>query len=206
MEAREAIATAALDLAAEGGLEAVSVRTVAARAGVSPGLVQHHYKTKQHLLLAAMERVSYRVQTRLESAATATRDASPAQQLRHLALQLLPMDEQRRVEARVWLAFVARAAVDEEVAALHSQEWRALQQVFAELLAARRHAAANETAHPANTTTGNAVTTRDEDEAAHLLAALDGMAIAGIAETDRMTPARMHRLVNHLLGTRLMKP
>ncbi|WP_328293661.1 TetR family transcriptional regulator [Kineococcus sp. NBC_00420] len=183
MSAREAIALAALDLVAAGGVEAVSVRTVAARAGVSPGSVQHHYGTKQQLLVAAVELVGRRVRARLETAAA---DADPTERLRTLARQLLPLDDRRRDEARVWLAFVARAAVDPEIAALHSREWAALQAVFAALLAARRPGAA-------------AVTPADDDAAAHLLAVLDGLAVAGIAEDGRMGPDRTSRLLDDLL-------
>ena len=40
------------------GFEGVSVRKVAARAGVSIGAVQHHFPTKDAMLAAAMERAS----------------------------------------------------------------------------------------------------------------------------------------------------
>ncbi|WP_380176098.1 TetR/AcrR family transcriptional regulator [Kineococcus sp. DHX-1] len=192
------LAVAALDLAAEGGLEAVSVRTVAARAGVSPGLVQHRYGTKQQLLLAAMELVVQRVQARLE-AADAAADASANSRLRYRAEQLLPLDAQRRTEARVWLTFVARAAVDEQVAALHSQFWQAMQDSFAELLAARRGQMSGDRLEDAESPVHEAVSDRDADDAACLLAALDGMAIANIAESGRMNTRRLNTLLDQLL-------
>jgi AcrR family transcriptional regulator len=43
------VRAAALALVGEQGLEATTIRQVAARAGVSVGLVQHHYKTKSEL-------------------------------------------------------------------------------------------------------------------------------------------------------------
>jgi AcrR family transcriptional regulator len=46
------IRNAALRLFAERGMAASSVRTVAKEAGVSPGLVQHHFKTKDDLQAA----------------------------------------------------------------------------------------------------------------------------------------------------------
>lgn len=49
MTARARIREAALELMAERGLAATSVRDVAKAAGVSPGLVQHHFRTKEGL-------------------------------------------------------------------------------------------------------------------------------------------------------------
>jgi|EndMetStandDraft_8_1072994.scaffolds.fasta_scaffold675093_1 TetR/AcrR family transcriptional regulator, regulator of cefoperazone and chloramphenicol sensitivity len=43
------VRAAALDLVGEQGLDATTIRQVAARAGVSVGVVQHHYKTKAEL-------------------------------------------------------------------------------------------------------------------------------------------------------------
>ncbi len=49
LNARARIRNAALAAFAADGVEAASIRRVAADAGVSPGLVQHHFKTKQRL-------------------------------------------------------------------------------------------------------------------------------------------------------------
>lgn len=47
---RQRIRDAAMQLFAERGERGPTLKAVAERAGVSPGLVQHHYKTKQRLL------------------------------------------------------------------------------------------------------------------------------------------------------------
>ncbi|MGL5817052.1 MAG: TetR/AcrR family transcriptional regulator, partial [Phycicoccus sp.] len=51
------IVDAVIDLVAERGMEGVSVRAVAGRAGVSIGAVQHHFPTKEAMLLAANDRI-----------------------------------------------------------------------------------------------------------------------------------------------------
>jgi TetR/AcrR family transcriptional regulator, regulator of cefoperazone and chloramphenicol sensitivity len=51
------IRNAALEGFARDGVEATSIRDVAAAAGVSPGLVQHHFKTKEDLERAVNEHV-----------------------------------------------------------------------------------------------------------------------------------------------------
>lgn len=57
LTAKARIRNAALDLYAEYGEERVSMRTVAARAGVAVGLVQHHFKTKEGLRAAVEQLV-----------------------------------------------------------------------------------------------------------------------------------------------------
>jgi AcrR family transcriptional regulator len=54
---RERICEAALEGFAESGVAATSIRDVAAAAGVSPGLVQHHFATKDKLREAVNEYV-----------------------------------------------------------------------------------------------------------------------------------------------------
>jgi AcrR family transcriptional regulator len=53
---REALIAAALDLVAEGGLEAATVRAIAERAEVTQGLIRHYFETKEQLLAAAFAR------------------------------------------------------------------------------------------------------------------------------------------------------
>ncbi len=55
----------ALDLFAERGADAVSVRDVAAAAGVSPGLVVHHFGTKQALCDAVDDYVTQTLESML---------------------------------------------------------------------------------------------------------------------------------------------
>ena len=51
---RERMVTAAVELAVDGGYEAVQMRDVAARAEVALGTLYRHYPSKDHLLLAAL--------------------------------------------------------------------------------------------------------------------------------------------------------
>lgn len=69
----------ALTLFAERGVDAVSVRDVAAAAGVSPGLVVHHFGTKDALRQAVDDHVTGLIETMLE-AAGAELDLEPGEQ------------------------------------------------------------------------------------------------------------------------------
>lgn len=179
---RSVIDDAAVQLIAERGLEAATVRKVATRAGVSPGLVQHHYPTKQALLLAAMARVEAAVQQRMSALKEVE---TPAGRLRALALCILPLDPTRAAEARVWLAFAARAAVDPAIAAVHATSWQQLEDAITHLLAA--HDGDDEPDRP------------PRDRAAVLLAGLDGLAVAALNEPRRLSADRVAILASHML-------
>lgn len=69
---RDDLITAALALVAEGGLQAATVRQIAAKAGVTPGLIRHYFTTKDDLTRAAytrlMEQMIGQSSTALDSA------------------------------------------------------------------------------------------------------------------------------------------
>ncbi|PPF22307.1 TetR/AcrR family transcriptional regulator, partial [Rathayibacter sp. AY1A7] len=66
-ESRSDILSAVVAVLSTRGAEHLSIRTVAAEAGVSVGAVQHHFPTKQALLAGAMARVEERFRERMRS-------------------------------------------------------------------------------------------------------------------------------------------
>lgn len=98
-ERRQQILAAAMEVAATERLDGLTVRKVADRAGLSPGLVHFHFGTKEQLLLALLDRVLEEITGRRppEDAAGApsARDALLAYARRELAR--LP-DERHAVE------------------------------------------------------------------------------------------------------------
>jgi TetR/AcrR family transcriptional regulator, transcriptional repressor of bet genes len=60
---REAMIAAALELIAEGGIAAATVRAIADRAGVTPGLIRHYFKTKEDLTRTAYQTLMERMTT-----------------------------------------------------------------------------------------------------------------------------------------------
>ncbi len=187
---RDRVLDAVITIVARRGLDAVSVRNVAAEAGVSGGAVQHHFPTKHSMLGEAMDAVVDRVRARIARVPTGTAPAA----LRGIAAQLVPLDPQRAAEGRVCLAFLARAAVDPELAAHHQNRWQQLEDVFSALFAASRGRASP--------------TPADRTAAGLLLGLLDGLAIAGLIETDRLPARRIRALIaaqlDLLLDPRLM--
>ncbi|MFD9892984.1 TetR/AcrR family transcriptional regulator [Amycolatopsis sp. NPDC059027] len=107
-ERRREIADALLRLVAAGGVEAVSVRSVAAEAGVSAGAVQKYFSTKEELFRFALDLTGEFVEqrwTRIDYT------GNLLEVLIRLVGETLPLDEQRRAESIVISAFTARAAV-----------------------------------------------------------------------------------------------
>ncbi len=109
---RTLIADALMRVAGERGLEAVSLRHVAAEAGVSTGMVQHYFRTRDEMMAFAIAVVRDRGQARVAEAVTRLgTDPPPRLLLRTVITAILPLDEDTRADGRVALAFLAYAAV-----------------------------------------------------------------------------------------------
>ncbi|RTQ32875.1 TetR/AcrR family transcriptional regulator [Variovorax gossypii] len=74
---REALVEAAVELIEHGGLDKLSVREAAKRAGVSPGAPFRHFATKTALLTAVAEQATKRLRAHVEEAISAVADAPP---------------------------------------------------------------------------------------------------------------------------------
>lgn len=102
---------AVCDLIAEDGFDTVTVARTAAAAGISVGLVQHYFRTKDDMLLHAFNHVSAsirgRVDERIRAGAEHRRPIS--QVLAEALAEFLPLDGERRAEFRVVRAFEGRA-------------------------------------------------------------------------------------------------
>jgi AcrR family transcriptional regulator len=110
-ERRRALAEAVFSVIGQRGFEAVSLRDVAAEAGVSMGSVQHYFRTKDDMLLFALAHMRTRVAARLQTSLARLTRPSRRDIIRAAFRVLLPVDEPGRQEARVNLAFVAAATV-----------------------------------------------------------------------------------------------
>ena len=104
---RDRLSAVLLEVVAEGGLEAASIRAIAARAGVAIGTVQHYFPTKDDMLRHAYRRVGEDLGARAEERANAA--PTPKAALREVLLEFLPLDERRQAAVRISIAFAARA-------------------------------------------------------------------------------------------------
>ena len=113
---RRAIAEAIFEVIGSRGLEAVSLRDVAAQAGVSMGAVQHYFESKEQMLLFALshmrDRALARMQAELAAIAQPASQPTARQTIRAAARVLLPIGEAGRQEAIVAGSFFTVAAVN----------------------------------------------------------------------------------------------
>lgn len=132
---RRTIAEAVCRLADERGLEGVTLRDVAARAEVSMGAVQRCFRTKEEMLVFALGYVGERIGERVRARLVRSPAQSAGTALGYAAAEVALLGEEHRAEARVWLAFVAQAAVSEALAGTLRANYAALEEVFARLVA-----------------------------------------------------------------------
>ena len=125
-ERRRALAEAVFAIIAVRGLAAVSLRDVAAEAGVSMGAVQHYFTSKDEMLRFALDHLRTRVLSRLQGRLSRL-DRPSRRHLVEAALEvMLPLDEPSRQEACVNVAFVELATVDPAYGALLREGYRHL--------------------------------------------------------------------------------
>jgi AcrR family transcriptional regulator len=179
---REYLAATMSEIIAERGLEAVTVREVAAAAGVSIGAVQHHFPTKDAMLTFAFDHVVDRVRERV---ARRPRSGDAGEQLGVVLAELLPLDEERHREARVMIAFAGRAATSAELQAI----WRPhLDQIRAEIAAVL---GAGEGAY---------------ERSVALLALVDGLALHAVSEPGVLGPHVLERALHLGVRAALVEP
>ena len=132
---REQIAAALMRVVANDGLEAVSLRHVAAEAGVTAGMVQHYFPSKEAMMDFAMQSASARYEAQVTEAIAMLGEDPPVRKLiRTLLVTMLPLDESGRANGRVALAFHAHAATRREAAEHLGEDTAGLRDFIAGLL------------------------------------------------------------------------
>jgi len=99
-------------LVARDGVEALTMRGVAEAAGSSTSIVTHYFADRRDLLRCTFETTAARAAARMAAAAAAADDKVAA------GLEaLLPLDEDRQLEWKVWYAFWGLAVGDPALSA-----------------------------------------------------------------------------------------
>lgn len=115
---REALIGAALSLMAEQGPEAATVRAIAERAGVTPGLIRHYFDGKDDLMLAAYARVMGRMTEANEAALSAVRGGAEARLASFVAASLRPPVVDPEAMG-LWAGFLQLVRQDARMKAVH---------------------------------------------------------------------------------------
>lgn len=136
---RQEVADSVKRIVVADGLERVSLREVAAEAGLVVGSVRHYFASSTELLVFAFESVVDAVLARLSAAAgtaaPGTHDGVVAQ-----LSQLLPLDEERAVDLCVWTEFKLAARTRPELEPTAERSHRAVAAAVGQMLSALRPA------------------------------------------------------------------
>jgi AcrR family transcriptional regulator len=166
------------------GVDRASIRTVAREAGWSPGALRHYFSTQSELLTFAMQMVVERIETRVGALEP---PADPRRAVEQRLHELLPLDEERRAENEVWLAFAGRALVDPRLRARHVEVDEELRRACLGAL--------QELGNGGRLRSGLDL----ELEAERLHGLLDGLALHTAMRPERMSP----RLIRSVLARHL---
>jgi AcrR family transcriptional regulator len=169
---RDAIGRSVWEVLSDHGVMGLSVRSVAARAGIPPSTLQYFFATREDLISHALQLAMKEQQKKMEA-------ESPRGDLRDQvedALCLvLPLDEGRRVEAHIWFSALVslrapahRKMLDEAEDGLdHLARWSV------EVITGRDH----------------------PDEAIRLRAFIDGLALNALSRPTLFSPAALREHV-----------
>lgn len=111
--ARTRVLEALMNIIAEQGLDQVTIRAVASAADVSIGTVQYYCRSKDEMLEMAF---NYVIDSSLDRVDAIPRGGDVGAVMRIAMREFMPLDDRRRRETRVYLAFAARAVVEANLA------------------------------------------------------------------------------------------
>jgi AcrR family transcriptional regulator len=168
------------------GIEAASVRKVAAEAGVSNGSLRHVFPSQSELLTFAMQLIVDEVSRRV---ATADASGEVRDVVEHRLQSLLVLDPETRAVFDVWLAFISRARVDASLRPLRDQT----------------HAQVRNLCRQSVETLGAHGKARPELDVGHeterLHALIDGLAMHATLDPEITPPARQIEILSRHLDT-----
>ena len=117
---RAALIAATLDCITEGGPQAATVRAIALKAGVTPGLIRHYFATKEDLLAAALESLMAEL---TEATTAAPAPDCPVAALRALILGALSPDVAAPQKMALWAAMIQLVPHDATMRQAHARSY-----------------------------------------------------------------------------------
>lgn len=194
---RQEVVEAVFRIVAADGLERASLREVADEAELAVGSVRHYFASSDELLTHSFGVVVDRIVGRLTAADERLAETRPGTAEHREAVltllgELLPLDDERAVDACVWMAFKNAARTKPFLAGEADRSHRAVAQIVGRLVMDLSSAADPDVAVDQH---------RLVTEAERLLATLDGLTMHALLQPEWMT-AQMcgDVLESHLTG------
>jgi len=188
-ERRQQVVAVASRLIAEAGLDAVTVRDVANAADCSTAIVSHYFHNKKELLFLTYQGSIDRATERADVAV-----GPDGTDLRGFLAEIMPLDEERLIEWKIWVAFWAKAVSDPEIALAQRDCVRRTRGNISRVLSALRERGA--------LLDGLNL----DDEARRLLVLIMGMAVQVMFDPEEWPAARQHALVDAELAKLYRRP
>ena len=131
---RHALIAATLALVAEGGAQAATVRAIAQKAGVTPGLIRHYFQSKDHLIAAAYGHLM----TRMTADSAAVLRTAPQDPIARLAAFVTAALSPPVLDAEalsLWAAFLQQTQHDNAMRQTHAKTYLAFRDQLQSLIA-----------------------------------------------------------------------
>ncbi|MGY0233708.1 TetR/AcrR family transcriptional regulator [Longispora urticae] len=194
---RLAVTDAVFRVIRRDGLEGATLRAIADEAGLAIGSVRHYFTGHTELTLFALDeftdRVTARILAHVERLNDPARGTAPVRRrdVEDLLGEFLPLDDARRDEIVVWLAFVTAARTRPELHPRALTLYEGMRTIVGRVLA-RADAA------------GRLVGGLDPAlETERLCAVLDGLAVNAVLHPDRLPPDTQRAVLGRHLDTLL---
>lgn len=111
-EKRKQIAEAAWNIIRKEGVEKASIRRVAAEAGMSSGALRHYFSTQDEMLLFIM---NYYFEEGKKRSQNKEWSENPVQAVEEVLLELVPIDEEKKIETSVWWILALRSLTSDTI-------------------------------------------------------------------------------------------
>lgn len=111
-EKRKQVAEAAWNIIRKEGVEKASIRRVAAEAGMSSGALRHYFSTQDEMLLFIM---NYYLEEGKKRSQNKEWSENPVQAVEEVLLELVPIDEEKKIETSVWWILALRSLTSDTI-------------------------------------------------------------------------------------------
>lgn len=174
------VSSAAWQVIIREGLDRTSMRAIAQELGCTTGVVTHHFRDKQELILFALNQVTQHLQTAMQNA---MEKVSGVEQLVEMLSAFLPLDNERRDILKVWVAFLGYAVGRESLMAEHQRCAAQLREVIIQELKDLRSAKLIR------------ADVEPEIEANVLLALVNGVSLDSLIQDKCLTPEQQKTVI-----------
>jgi DNA-binding transcriptional regulator YbjK len=174
---RQAVAEAVFRVVVRDGVEQASLRNVAVEASLAIGSIRHYFDSHDDMIIFAVEAliqsIDQRVMEHVHSLEDSTDVRRPAERV---LSEVLPLDDRRRDEAVLWLAFATAARTRPSLLPHAVRLYDGLRQLCRRALTVMAEAG--------TVAAGLDITLETE----RLASLLNGLTVDGVLHPDRMTP------------------